>query len=175
VPTHKIFFMPPIINAIGGNQIAVPLKKNVLTNPVLKVVAKPNPAPPAAPTLLGGLLGGKEGGTVVGNAIRDVVSQATDGHFGTGTMMQKAGETDEAYQNRLIQAAGSAAESFNNTAKNNSTSTNMADSFKSGVTQTAITNAIKTYAPTVILIGAGIFVVKKFILKKGGGSRRRSY
>jgi hypothetical protein len=47
------------------------------------------------------------------------------------------------------------------------------DTVTTATTAQKIQNAVSTYAPTVLVIGVGYFLVKKFILKKG--SKRRRY
>ncbi|WP_118976510.1 hypothetical protein [Taibaiella koreensis] len=160
--------MPPQLLTAVNNIKGVAVKKNPIVTPVPVINIPVSPAPSVS-----GLFDPKPGGTVVGNAIRDAVSSLTGGHFGTGTMKLKEGETNEEYLNRMAQAAGSAAEAFQNSSSNSSNSTNMADSFKTGVTGTAVLNAVKTYAPIVILGGVAVLVARKFIFNKG--TKRRAY
>lgn len=134
---------------------------NSITKPPVKSVMPTN-----------GLFTPKPGGTVFGNAIRDIASSVSGGHFGQGEMKLKEGETDEQYQNRILQAVGTAAQSLKDNSSNSSNSSSMADSFKAGVTNQAVTNVITKYAPTVIIIGLGYWAAKKFIFNKG---KKRSY
>jgi len=158
--------MPSQLTTAVNNIRNVAVKKNIIANPAAIIPIQPI-------KVTQGIFDPKPGGTAVGNAIRDAVSSLTGGHFGTGTMKLKDGETNEEYYNRLAKAAGSAAEAFQNSSSNSSNSSNMADSFKTGVTGTAVVNAVKTYAPIVILGGVAFLVAKKFIFNKG--AKRRAY
>lgn len=155
--------MPVAVTSTGSASLNTSKLLNAVTKPVIPV------KPVMVPT---NIFTPKPGGTAVGNAIRDIASELSGGHFGQGEAKIQPGETNEQYTNRLLQAVGSAAQTFKQNSSNSSNSSNMADSFKSGVTTEAVTGAIKTYAPTLIVIGVGIWAVRKFILKKGGSKRR---
>lgn len=106
----------------------------------------------------------KAGGTFIGNKLRSVVNNASHGVLGNGTMMRKADETKDAYQDRLLSGVGAAATAYENQTASydgKQKGQDPADSIQTG----AIGQLIKQYMPYalggIVVIIALIFSLKK--------------
>lgn len=106
----------------------------------------------------------KEGGTVLGNALRKLVYEYSDGNYGTGNMKLRPGETVEQYKLRISKSLGAAAEAFNQ-----SNQQTMLEKFKQGV----VGQKLMQIAPlALIALGAYVIFKPKFGKSK---SRKRTY
>lgn len=104
----------------------------------------------------------KAGGSFVGNVLRSVVQNKTDGAFGNGAMALQENETPKQADERLVKGLGAAAMSFNDTVgAEKSTGEKPKDAFKIGATLEKFKSLYPILGGGLLLIIVLIFALKK--------------
>lgn len=104
----------------------------------------------------------KEGGSFVGNILRSVVQNKTDGELGNGAMKLQHNETPKEADERLIKGLGAAAMSFNETAANtSSTGDKPKEAFKIGATLEKFKSMYPIVGGVLLLMIVLILALKK--------------
>lgn len=100
----------------------------------------------------------KEGGTKVGNILRGIASNYSDGQLGQGDMKIKPGESQEDYFNRLQKAFGAALSGWQSTV-NQKSFTN--DPIKEGY----VIQLLKNYSIYLLILPIPIYLLWKLSKK----------